>query len=131
MSAKKKYISGWCMLHWYQSRVNFFFANASMEEFKELFFTSTAKITEQLDQMGSRFDDLSTQVLLVQGQVEVLKEHIPAQGWVGDMPPPPHHERPPKDKERSTDDTEDEASARRGGGRWSPVAFATICLIAA
>ena len=67
-----------------------------MEEFRELFLTSMANITEQIAQMGSRLDDLSTQVALVQEQVEVLNTQVPALEGDDTMLPPPHHRERPK-----------------------------------
>ena len=81
-----------------------------MEEFKELFLTSISNLTEQMAQMGSRLEDLSTQVLLVQNQVEVLNTQTPAQGREDRyFIPTTFRAMPPIYEEGHTEDAMDEA----------------------
>ena len=69
-----------------------------------------ANLTTQMETMGSRLDDLSAQLLLVQGQVEVLNTQTPALSGDDIMPPPLRHRRRPISEEGQSEDAKDEAS---------------------
>ena len=84
----------------------------TLEDIRELLVSSIAAITDKMEQLTAQVDTLSTSVLLVQDQVEILRASAPVQG-TGAAPSarPPSRLSSINEEEGESDEATDEASA--------------------